>query len=80
MTRTATQVQTELDAWYAARLAASNGKSITISTSAGSRTVSHHDLEDINATISRLERELAGVNSGRRHNFAVASFNHSKEN
>lgn len=80
MARTATQVQTELDAWYAARLAAANGKSITISTSAGSRTVSQFDLSEINSTISRLERELAGVVSGRRPNFAVASFNHSKEN
>lgn len=80
MARTATQVQTELDAWYAARLAATNGKSLTLSTSAGSRTVSNYDLEEINATISRLERELAGIQSGSRHNFAVANFNHSKEN
>ena len=80
MARTATQVQTELDAWYAARLAATNGKSLTISTSAGSRTVSNYDLEEINATISRLERELAGITSGRRHNFAVANFNTTQEN
>ncbi len=80
MARTTTTIQIELDAWYAARLAATNGKSITISTSAGSRTVSNYDLEEINATISRLERELAGAQSGRRHNFAVASFNHTKEN
>lgn len=80
MARTATQIQTELDAWYAARLAAANGKSITISTSAGSRTVSQYDLTEINETISRLERGLAGANSGRSPNFAVASFNHDKEN
>ncbi len=80
MARTATQIQTELDAWYAARLAAANGKSITISTSAGSRTVSQYDLTEINETISRLERALASANSGRSPNFAVASFNHDKEN
>ena len=80
MARTVTQIQTELDAWYAARLAATNGKSLTISTSAGSRTVSNYDLSEINETISRLERGLASAQSGRRHNFAVASFNHTKEN
>ena len=80
MARTVTQIQTELDAWYAARLAATNGKSLTISTSAGSRTVSNYDLSEINETISRLERALASAQSGRRHNFAVGSFNHSKEN
>ena len=80
MARTVTQIQTELDAWYAARLAATNGKSLTISTSAGSRTVSQFDLEEINKTITGLERSLASAQSGRRHDFAVASFNHSKEN
>jgi len=80
MPRTATEVQTELDAWYAARLAATNGKSITISTSAGSRTVSTQDLDQINETISRLERELAGIQSGRRNNFAVCNFNTDIEN
>jgi hypothetical protein len=80
MARTTTQIQTELDAWYAARLAATNGKSITISTSAGSRTVSQYDLDDINATISLLERELTAAQTGRRHDFAVASFNHDIEN
>jgi hypothetical protein len=80
MARTATQIQTELDAWYAARLAATNGKSITISTSAGSRTVSQYDLSEINETISRLTRELSATTSKQRHDFAVANFNHSKEN
>lgn len=80
MARTTTQIQTELDAWYAARLAATNGKSITISTSAGSRTVSQFDLEEINKTISQLLRELNATASGQRHDFAVANFNHDKEN
>lgn len=80
MARTSTQIQTELDAWYAARLAATNGKSITISTSAGSRTVSQFELEEINETISTLERELYAATSKQRHDFAVCNFNHDKEN
>lgn len=80
MARTATQIQTELDAWYAARLAATNGKSITIATSAGSRTVSQFDLSEINETISLLTRELSATARKQRHDFAVANFNHSKVN
>ena len=80
MARTVTQIQTELDAWYAARLAATNGKSITISTSAGSRTVSQYDLDEINETISLLVRELSATQSRQRHDFAVCNFNHEKVN
>lgn len=80
MPRTTTEIQTELDAWYAARLAATNGKSVTISTSAGSRTVSQYDLDEINSTISLLERELTAAQTGRRHDFAVANFDHDTEN
>lgn len=76
MARTATQIQTELDIWYSARAAAANGKSITIATSAGSRTLSTHDLSEINETISMLERQLAAAGSSNQgvHNFAVANF------
>ena len=76
MARTATQIQAELDVWYAARTAAAAGKSITIATSAGSRTLSQHDLKDINSTISMLERELMAANNANQgvHNFAVANF------
>ena len=80
MARSTTEIQTELDAWYAARLAATNGKSITISTSAGSRTVSQFDLTEINETISRLLRELNATTAQNRHDFAVCNFNHTKEN
>lgn len=78
MARTTTQINADLTVWYAARTAAANGKSITIATSAGSRTVSTHDLSEINEMISTLERELEAVsgdskNQG-RHNFAVANF------
>ena len=80
MARTVTQIQTELDAWYAARLAATNGKSLTISTTGGSRTVSNYDLEEINETISLLIRELNATQRKQRHDFAVCNFNHSKVN
>lgn len=76
MARTATQIQTELDVWYAARTAAANGKSITIATSAGSRTLTTQDLSEINETISMLERQLSAVgNTTGVHKFAVANFN-----
>lgn len=80
MPRTASQIQTELDLWYSARAAASAGKSITIATSAGSRTLSQHDLSDINETISMLERELMGATNANQgvHNFSVANMNHGK--
>ena len=80
MARSTTEIQTELDAWYAARLAATNGKSITISTSAGSRTVSQFDLAEINETISLLVRELSATTARQRHDFAVVNFNHNREN
>lgn len=80
MARTATQIQTELDIWYSARAAAANGKSITIATSAGSRTLSTQDLSEINDTISMLERQLLAANNANQgiHNFSVANFNQDK--
>ena len=56
--RSQSEINADLALWYAARAAAAAGKSLTISTSAGSRTVSQHDLNDINETISVLQREL----------------------
>jgi hypothetical protein len=78
MAQSTTQIQADLTAWYAARRAAANGKSITISTSAGSRTISQYDVKEINTMISQLETELAAAagtsaNMG-RHSFAVANF------
>ena len=80
MPQTAGQIQIELDVWYAARTAAASGKSITIATSAGSRTLSNHDLSEINGMINTLERQLAEANSNNKkvHNFAVGKFNHSE--
>jgi len=81
MARSKTLVQAELDAWYAARLAAAAGKSFTIVTSAGTRVLTTQDLEDINNTIALLERELAApttsTNGG--HNFSLANFNNGAQ-
>lgn len=84
MARTTTQIQADLDVWYLARTTAANGKSITIATSAGSRTVSQYDLADINNMISQLiseleAAELTSKNMG-RHNFAVANFDTDASN
>jgi len=82
--RTETEIQADLTVWYAARTAAASGKSLTISTSAGSRTVSAHDMKDINDTISALQRELlqCQVGSGGKglHGFSVANFNNDRTN
>ena len=80
MPQTAAQIQAELDVWYEARKAAASGKSITIATSAGSRTLSNHDLSEINGQINTLERQLAEANSPNKkvHNFAVANFNNTE--
>lgn len=82
--RTQTEIQADLTLWYNARAAAASGKSLTITTSAGSRTVSQHDLSDINSTIAELQRELiacqtAGDGKG-LHSFAVANFNNDRQN
>lgn len=81
MPQTTTQIQTELNVWYAARTAAADGQSITIATSAGSRTLSSQNLLEINSTIDKLERQLAsskGVQPAKVHNFAVANFDHEE--
>lgn len=84
MAQSTTEIQADLTAWYAARRAAANGKSITISTSAGSRTISQYDVTEINTMISQLEGELEAASGTSRlmgrHSFAVAKFNTDAEN
>ncbi len=80
MPQTSTQINAELTIWYAARTAAAAGSSITISTSAGSRTLTTQDLTEINTMINKLERQLAsatGAQPAKVHNFAVANFNNT---
>lgn len=82
--RSEAAITADLNTWYAARTAAAAGKSLTISTSAGSRTVSTHDLSEINSTISTLQRELIACQtaSGGKglHSFAVANLRGDREN
>lgn len=82
--RSEAEIQADLTLWYSARAAAAAGKSLTISTSAGSRTVSQHDMSDINETIATLQRELLQCQTGTEgkglHNFSVANFNNNRQN
>ncbi len=76
MGQTRAEIQCELQEWYKARRAAAAGQSITIQTSAGSRTLTRQNLSDINAMIDRLERQLSASPVNGRHSWAVASFDH----
>lgn len=76
--QTRSEIDAELQEWYKARKRAALGKSTTIQTSAGMRTVTSHNLADINDHINRLERALqAPKKRGGAHNFAVANFNNT---
>ncbi len=72
-----TAADSDLQEWYAARQAVTNGKSITISTSAGTRVVSYANLSEINKMIAKLERIVGTSTTTRkgRHDFALANFN-----
>ena len=50
-----------IDAWKAAYLAASTGKSYTI----GSRTLTRYDLDEIRKQLAYLDNELAGLGAPR---------------
>ncbi len=66
----------ELAQWYEARKSAAAGKSVTIVTSAGTRTITSQDLDEIQGVIEQLERKCNGVAGGQgRHDFALANFN-----
>ena len=68
----------ELLLWYAARSNAANGKSHTITTSAGTRTVTQRDMTEINETIALLERRCSADTSGKHsQNFSLANFNNT---
>ena len=57
--RTVAEIQTDLDAAYAARRAALSGQQYSLDTGQGRQTVTRADLPAINATIRDLESELA---------------------
>jgi len=79
--QTTAEACAELQQWYEARKAATAGQSITIVTSAGTRTVTSQDLEDIQSIIEQLERKCNGVPDDQQglHNFALANFNNEAQ-
>lgn len=80
--RSETAIRADITVWETARTNASQGKSITIVTSAGTRVVTQQDLSDIQATLNQLNGELnacltanAASPSTRQglHDFALAN-------
>ena len=59
--RTSAQVQADLTAAYAARLAAMSGQSYSVNTGQGSQSVTRANLTELNKTINLLEAELEEV-------------------
>ena len=67
--------QAELQQWYQARSALTDGKSFSYTTEAGTRQLTAVDLPMVNDQITRLERRVT-TPAGQSHNFAVANFDH----
>jgi len=65
--RSATEIQTDLDAAYSARRIAMNAQSMQLDTGQGRQTVTRADLPAINATIRELESELAEAGGAIAH-------------
>jgi hypothetical protein len=59
MPRTAAQLQTTLNAYYAAQTALASAQSYTMDTGQGRLSLTRANLPDINRTIADLEAELA---------------------
>jgi len=59
MARTLAQAQADLDLAYQARRDVWQGKSVRVDTSAGSRSVTTENLDLIEESIVKLEREVA---------------------
>ena len=70
--QTINEINTELQEWYKAREAATQGKTVAIQTSNGTRTITRYDLKEIQWMIERLERKVGRANSG---SFSVANLN-----
>ena len=64
MARTAAQIQTVLDAFYAAQLALATHQSYSLDTGQGRQTVTRANLTEINRTIQALETELSEIVDG----------------
>jgi len=64
MARTTAEIQTDLDAAYAARRVAMNAQSMQLDTGQGRQTVTRANLTEINRTIQALEAEMAELVDG----------------
>jgi hypothetical protein len=64
MARSAAQIQTALDAYYAAQLQLATHQSFALDTGQGRQTVTRANLTEINRTIAELEAELADLTDG----------------
>lgn len=78
--RTETEIRADIAVFETARTNAAQGKSITITTSAGTRTVTQQDLSEITEELQRLYRELMSCLAAQSppvaqglHNFALAN-------
>ena len=69
--QTKAEAEAELQEWYRARQACQQGQSLTIQTTAGSRTLVRQDLAEIQKIIERLEKF---VSRSTRQPFARANF------
>lgn len=79
MAQSISEINAELQQWYAARAACASGKSFTLSTSAGMRVVTYQDLDDIQKVIADLERKVSAPTGSEGHNFALANFNNDAQ-
>jgi len=76
--RSCSDIQTDLNAWYDARRAAASGRSILITTSAGTRQITTQSMTDITRAINQLESELLACEAANQtkqglHNFSLAN-------
>ncbi len=76
--RSESEIQADLVLWRNARTVAAAGRSATIVTSAGTRVLTTQSMDEINSTISMLERELLACQQTDQqkqglHNFALAN-------
>lgn len=85
--RPESEIRADITVFETARTNAAQGKSITITTSAGTRTVTQQDLQSIEATLNALNRELNAcllaetppVRQG-LHDFALANLGDNEAN
>ena len=71
---TLSQAQNQLDAWLQASLDAAEGKSISISTAGGTRTVSREDAAEIRRQIQFWQASVNALSHNTAKSYALISF------